>query len=180
MKKRIQTMKRSLTSLKMPLACAILILIVFLCSWAYGWGGKNIDIMDFDADDVNHIDLGGNISGRYYTVTVSEKDDIQAIIDAVNAFRHTGNEVKYILKYGIGVGRGGTALYSFDVYLSNGENYAAYLASNNGGQDPSNTEVSYWVAQPDEQTWFPFADTCRGSMELFYNLLEEYGTLQLQ
>ena len=35
---------------------------------------------------------------------VTEKEDIQTIINTVNEFRHAGNEIRYLLRYGFSVG----------------------------------------------------------------------------
>ena len=65
--------------------------------------------MNFTAEDVERLTLSQ--SGYTYAVEVTEKEDIQAVIDMVNSFRHTGNELKHGLRFGYG----GTCLYEFDV-----------------------------------------------------------------
>lgn len=125
--------------------------------------------MNFCSDDVEQITLYGQFHGRCYTAIILEKEEIQSVIDAVNSFRHTGNELKLIPKYGLFLG--GTALYEFRVFLLDGEEFEVTFGLNNASQPPADTEVSYWF--PGRGKIIPFSSTCRGSMELFYELLEK-------
>ena len=93
--------------------------------------------MNFTAEDVERLTLSQ--SGYTYAVEVTEKEDIQAVIDMVNSFRHTGNELKHGLRFGYG----GTCLYEFDKKNKNGEEFPFSFGSNNGEQPVSDTEVSY-------------------------------------
>ncbi|MCI8399296.1 MAG: hypothetical protein HFF90_07845 [Oscillibacter sp.] len=146
------------------LSGALLVALIFF-AWVYGWGGGPINVMNFSAEDVDYIKIYGPIQ----VAKVSEKDEIQSVIDAVNSFRHTGNELKLIPKYGLFLG--GTALYEFRVFLLDGEEFEVTFGLNNASQPPADTEVSYWF--PGRGKIIPFSSTCRGSMELFYELLEK-------
>ena len=73
--------------------------------------------MNFSAEDVERLTLSQ--SGYTYAVEVTEKEDIQAVIDMVNSFQHTGNELKHGFLFG----------------------------SNSGEQPVSDMEVSCWVYQ---------------------------------
>ena len=54
--------------------------------------------MNFTAEDVERLTLSQ--SGYTYTVEVTEKEDLQAVIDMVNSFQHTGNELKHGFLFG--------------------------------------------------------------------------------
>lgn len=133
----------------------------------YGWGGTSIDVMDFSSADVDYIRLNDGL----HAVTLDEKEDIQVVIDNVNSFRRTGNDIKRFLPFG-GFASGGTVLYEFHVYFTNGNDFILCFGINKAEQDPLDTEVCYWVQSPKKSKLFPFSDTCRGSMELFYELLK--------
>ena len=100
---------------------------------------------------------------------LSFKEIGEAVIDMVNRFHHTGNE----LKHGFLFGTGGTCLYGFHVYLKNGEEFPFFFGSNNGEQPVSDMEVSYWVYQGPEISRAP-SKLCRGSMGLFFEMYEKY------
>lgn len=128
-------------------------------------------MMDFSANEVERIVIScTDTQVGVHSSIITEKDDIQALINSVNTFRHTGNEIKLILKMG-GIGGGGSVLYEFDVYLLNGKNFQMCFASNNGEQEWADMEVSYWIYEPGKSS---LANTCRGSMEVFYELYEKY------
>lgn len=147
--------------------CAVLgAAVLAFFAWIYGWGGGPIQLLDFPAEDVEYIRLSDTLRA----VEVRSPEDIQALMDAVNSFRHSGNQIKNhpFLLFGFAVG--GTELYTFHVFLKNGEEVTLHFGSNQGGQDPADTEVSYWVeGQPSSR----FGDTCRGSMELIYELMKQ-------
>ena len=143
----------------------LLAAVLAFCAWIYGWGGGPIQLLDFPAEDVEYIRL----SDPRHAVEVTEPEEIQALMDAVNAFRHSGNQIKHhpFLLFGFAIG--GTQLYTFHVFLKSGEEVTFCFGLNQGGQDPADTEVSYWVeGRPSSR----FGSTCRGSMELIYQLLK--------
>lgn len=166
---------KTLSKKQMLSAAIALAVILALCAWIFGWGRGDINVMEFSANEVNRIELYCTDVrvGLHYAV-VTEKDDIQALIDSVNSFQHTGSAVKDLFRYGIGIG--GTLMYDFDVYLTNGETFPLRFGSNNGEEERSNMEVHYWVYQQGESKLIP--DTCRGSMELFYELYEKYSVAE--
>lgn len=156
------------TLTKKVIPCVILIVVLSLFAWMFGWGGDDINVMAFSSADVTCIRLNDGL----HVVVLEEKEDIQAVIDTVNSFQHTGNYIKHVFPF-VGLAIGGTALYEFHVYLTDGEDFIFCFGLNDAEQDPADTEVCYWVQKPKENHWFPFSDTCRGSMELFYKLLEQ-------
>lgn len=149
------------------LAAGVLVLaaVLLLCAWMFGWGRSSIQVMDFSADAVERIELSCTLPNSHRTV-VRDQEDIQALIDSVNAFQHTGNELKNLFRSG--VFSGGTVLYEFHVFLDNGEELLLLFGDNGGGQDPSDLVVSYWLSGTDH--WF--SNTCRGSLEVFWSLYE--------
>ena len=163
-------MKRISLKKRWIICGAVLAALLAVCAWMYGWGRGDIDLMDFDADAVDRIELystawefeGGTV------VSVTEKEDIQALIDLVNSFQHTGTELKFLLQSGVGVG--GSVLYEFRVYLLSGEDVVLCFTEN--GRDLSDMEMTY-SRSPRER--MPLVSpVCRGSLELFYDLREKY------
>ncbi len=146
----------------------VLIFILALCAWIFGWGRGDINVMEFPASEVERIELSCTDTRRVdlYRAVVTEKNDIQALIDSVNSFQYTGSVVKELFKHGIGIG--GTVLYEYNVCLSNGDTFLLCFGNNNGEQELSDMEVIYWADQSNK------ANTCRGSMELFYELYKKY------
>jgi len=143
-----------------PFAGAALAAVLALCAWTFGWFGGTIDVMDFTAEEVECIELH-----HYWLseerVTVTEKADMQALIDAVNGFRNTGTMLKHPKKL---IPGGGELWYGITVYLKNGEIDWLMLSQLNGRTNISNMEMQYGRF-----------GTCRGSMELFYELHEKYS-----
>lgn len=150
----------------------MLIIALGFCAWLNGWGRGNINIIPFNADDIEHIELNGIYRGAIRSAYVTETEDFQAIINSINSFQHSGSGLKNVFKYGIGAG--GTSLYEIDIYPLNGEHFTVCLGLNESGQDPSNTEADYWVYNQNKINWF--SKTCKGSMRLIYEFLED-GTI---
>ncbi len=148
-----------------------LVLALALLAWIYGWGGGPINALDFPAEDVDHIRLSDPLSA----VELTEPEDIQALLDAVNAFRHSGNMLKDHPGLLFGFALGGTKLYTVKVFLKSGEEVTLRFGLNKGGQAAADTEVSYRVeGRPASR----FGDTCRGSMELIYELMKQARPVQ--
>lgn len=165
-------MKRSPLKRKWIFAGLILMIALGLCAWLFGWGGGNINVIPFDANDVEHIELYGIYRGAMRSAYLTETEDIQSLIDSVNSFRYSGSGLKDIFKYGIGIG--GTSLYEIEIYPRNGDRFTVCFGSNKGGQDPANTEVGYWVYNKIQIDGF--SKMCRGSMQVIYGFLER-GTV---
>lgn len=157
---------------KRILAAAVPVLVLFFCAWMFGWGRGSIDVIPLEAEEIEHLKLGGISGGKLWSVVVTEEDQIRAAVDAINAFRDTGSSVKDLFRYGIGAG--GTSLYEFEVYPREGMRFTVCFGSSHGGQDPADTEVSYWVLGRGGIDWG--SRNCRGSMETIYALLEQ-GTV---
>ena len=106
---------------------------------------------------------------------VTEPEELQVLMDTVNAFRHSGNEIKNHPALLFGAALGGTKLYEFRILFKSGEEFAFCFGLNKGGQDPADTEVAYWIpGRPSSR----FGSTCRGSMERIDELLEEGRSVQ--
>ena len=165
-------MRRFLLKRKWICAGLMLVAVFGFCAWMFGWGGGSINVISFDADDVEHIELSGIYRGAIRSAYLTETEDIQALIDSVNSFRYSGSGLRDIFKYGIGIG--GTSLYEIMIYPHNGDRYTVCFGSNKGGQDPSNTEVGYRVYNKIQIDGF--SKMCRGSMQVIYDFLER-GTI---
>lgn len=158
---------RSLLKRKWISVGLILIIALGFCAWMFGWGGGNINVIPFDADDVEHIELFGVRCGAMRSAYLTEAEDIQALIDSVNSFRYSGSGLKDIFKYGIG--SGGTLLYLIRIYPHHGERFTVCFGLSDSDQDPSNTEVSYKVYNSLIEG---FSKNCKGSMQVIYDFLE--------
>ena len=153
------------------LASAFLLLGI----WGFGWGGGPIRVLRVSPEEVDQIEL-------YYTrvnpypVSVTEPQDIQTVLDGVNALRYTGNQLRVLPLLPVFLftgGMGGTTAYEITVHLTDGSALLLSLYSSN--VDPQDMEMDYEL-QPLEQQGggFPFLNTCRGSMEWFYDLYHKY------
>ena len=144
---------------KWLLAGVALAMVLTLFGWTFGWFGGTIDVMDFSADEVESVELF-----QYWlsedTVVVTEKEDVQALIDEINSFRHTGTMLKYPKKL---IPGGGEVWYGITVYLTDGERYHITLSCLDGQKNLSDVEMRYGR----------FC-TCRGSLELFHALHAKY------
>lgn len=145
---------------KWLLAGAALAAILALGSWVFGWFGGDIHVMDFAAEEVDRIELFHYWLGGE-AVVVTEKEDIRALMDEINSFRHTGNMLKHPKKLLPG---GGELWYQVTVHLSGGEKYSFTLSHLGDRLTLSDMEMRYGRFS-----------TCRGSMELFYELHEKYS-----
>lgn len=168
MNQYIKRHKRLLIWIAVPAA------ILLLCAWVFGWGRGDINVLKFSADDVTRLELNctGTKRVELYKAVVTEPEDIQACIDWVNAFQHTGSAIKELFRHGIGIGLGGTCLYTFQFYLSDEDPFILEFGNNDGEQEISDMEVGFWIySNPPKKE---IGSTCRGSMEFFYELYEKY------
>ena len=99
----------------------ILVAVLAFCAWIYGWGGGDINVIPFDANDVERIELNGIFRGPSRSALITERDEIQGVIDSINTFQRSGSDLKNIFKYGIGLG--GTSLYEIGIYPLDGERF---------------------------------------------------------
>lgn len=139
--------------------------------WIWGWGGGAIDVLDFDAGLVSRIDLySADQVFDCSTVSVTEKEDIQILIDLVNSFRYAGNERKCVLKGEIGMG--GSVVYEFNVFFTDGETFPLALFSNDT-RDQSDMELAYRLSSQDDQ---PLVGPLYwGPLERFYTMQGKYA-----
>ena len=158
---------RSLLKRKWISVGLILIIALGSCAWMFGWGGGNINVIPFNADDVEHIELFGVRCGAMRSAYLTEAEDIQALIDSVNSFRYSGSGLKDIFKYGIG--SGGTLLYLIRIYPHHGERFTVCFGLSDSDEDASSTEVSYKVYNSLIEG---FSKNCKGSMQVIYDFLE--------
>lgn len=159
---------------RLLIGAMVSVAILLLGVWVFGWGGGDINVLKFSADDVTRLELNCTDTKRVelYKAVVTEPEDIQACIDWVNAFQHTGSAIKELFRHGIGIGLGGTCLYTFQFYLLDEDPFILEFGNNDGEQEISDVEVSYWRYTYPPKKEIP--STCRGSLEPFYELYEKY------
>ena len=143
------------------LAGVALAAVAALGCWMFGWFGGTIDVMDFSADEVESIGLYQYWLGENESV-VTEKEDIQALMDEVNGFRHTGTMLKYPKKLLPG---GGETWYEITVHFADGKDCSFVF-----------TQLKKDLMVPEAEWRYGGFRTCRGSMELFHALHEKYQT----
>lgn len=150
--------------------CLLLAVVLCFCAWLFGWGQGTIDVIDFSAEDVDYVRLG--CAQLYFDAAaeIREPEEIQALIDSANALQHTGSNFKRVLQYGLGVG--GSKLHEHAFFLKNGDTYIVTFSSNNGKRPISDMDLSYWVTLPNGERIS--GSTCRGSLEVFYELHQKY------
>ena len=141
------------------LAGAALAAVMALFSWTFGWFGGTIDVMEFSADEVEAVELF-----QYWLsenkVVVTEQEDIQALMDEVNGFRHTGTMLKYPKKL---IPGGGEVWYGITVNLTDGKRCHITLSCLDSRKNLSDVEMQYGRFH-----------TCRGSLELVHALHAKY------
>ena len=152
------------------LAGVLLVLVLALCVRLFGWGRGSINIIDFSADQVDHVRLGCAQLYNQGTALIQDPEEIQQLIDEANSLRHTGSDVKWIFQYGLF--SGGSMLHEYNFQLKNGETFIVTFASNRGGQPVTDMELSYWTTTTEGEKIS--GSTCRGSLEAFYRLHREY------
>ena len=152
------------------LASLMLIALLVLCAWLFGWGGGEIRVLEFAPEDVERIELWHtSVDLPMERVVVTEQEDIQTILDGVNSFCFTGSSVKDMFRYGLF--SGGSVLYGFDVFLTDDGEEEITFASNNGDQSMGDIEVSYWISAPTKEGGIP--STAKGSLEFFTQFYED-------
>ena len=152
--------KRWLTS-----TAIVAVVTLLLLSWLYGWGGDNINVMNFDADDVVSIKMGATLV-EFEPFVVTDKEGIQTVIDKVNGLQYAGKSIRQVLKYG--PYSGGSVLYEFGAELTNGEEFYFCIALNEGDPPSEDVEGSYWGSEHKS------GNMCKGSIDWFYALHEKY------
>ena len=150
--------------------CLLPVASLCFCAWLFGWGKGTIDVIDFSADDVDYVRLG--CAQLYFEDAAEIRDpgEIQALIDAANAMKHTGSSFKRVLQYGLGVG--GSMLHEHAFFMKNGDRVIVTFSSCNGVRPISDLDLSYWVTLPNGERIS--GNTCRGSLEVFYELHQTY------
>ena len=97
-------------------------------------------------------------------------EEIQALIDSANALRYTGSDFKRIVQYGLGAG--GSKLHEYDFFLKNGDTFGVTFSSMNSQNPVTDMDLGYWVTLPNGERIS--GSTCRGSLEVFYELHRKY------
>ena len=149
--------------------------------WIYGWGGGDIDILDFSAEGVERVELYTDnvmIAANYATEfddgfgvsVVTEPEDIQLIIDQIDSLQYAGNDIRDYIEHGIGIG--GTVLYDADFYFRDGTKLRVILSSNSGSQPVSDRILGYSLVPAAKKEFL--GKNARGSLEWFYDLYEKY------
>ena len=118
----------------------LLAVALCFCAWLFGWGRGTIDVIDFSADEVDYVRLG--CAQLYFEDAAEIRDpgEIQALIDAANAMKHTGSRFKRVLQYGLGVG--GSKLHEHAFFLKNGDRVIVTFASCNAKRPISDLDMS--------------------------------------
>lgn len=98
--------------------------------------------------------------------TITDRAEIQALFDSLNALQDTGNDLKDFLRFGSGAG--GSVLYEIRMEFPDREPLTLCLASGSGEQPLSDLALAYWFYEKGKTPWI--ADTCRGSMAVFHQL----------
>ena len=163
---------KGLTKPKLVLILAVILLAgaLALCAWLFGWGRGSIQVIDFSADQVDHVRLSCAQLYNQDAAVIQDPEEIQQLIDEANSLRHTGSDVKWIFQYGLF--SGGSMLHEYNFQLKNGETFIVTFASNRGGQPVTDMELSYWATTTEGEKIS--GSTCRGSLEAFYRLHREY------
>ena len=178
MKKYIISDKKSAVVL---LSIVIPLVIIALGRWIYGWGGGDIDILDFSAEGVERVELYTDnvmIAANYATEfddgfgvsVVTEPEDIQLIIDQIDSLQYAGNDIRDYIEHGIGIG--GTVHYDTDFYFRDGTELGVTLSSNSGSQPVSDRILGYSLVPAAKKEFL--GKNARGSLEWFYDLYEKY------
>ncbi|MBC5716472.1 hypothetical protein [Flintibacter faecis] len=151
----------------LPIVRLLLVIAApFLWYWLFGWG--TVHIIDFSAQEVESV----QISCSHYPErgTIYDPEEIQALIDEANAMQNKGSRVKLLL-HGIGVG--GSILYYYNFYLTDGTEFLLTFSSGASGDPVSEKNLLYWQYSPTgKQIVGPM---CRGSMEVYFRLFEKYN-----
>ena len=156
---------------KRPAIFAGVVLALIICRRVFGLGGGTIDVIEFEAAEVRRIEMGRAIFGEQ-RITITETEDMETVIDTINSFQYTGNDLKYLFR--IPLFTGGAVLYEIAVYPKEGEPVVVSFCCNNDySADPPDVEMSYWSDQ--EERILLISNTCRGSMEWYDVLYEKYA-----
>lgn len=149
---------------------SLLVVTLCFCAWLFGWGRGTIDVIDFSADEVDHVRLSCAQLYSEGAAEIRDAGEIQALINAANAMKHTGSSFKRVLQYGLGVG--GSKLHEHAFFLKNGDTVIVTFSSCNGKRPVSDMDLGYWITLPDGERIS--GSTCRGSLETFYELHRKY------
>ena len=162
---------KGLTKPKLVLILAVILLAgaLALCAWLFGWGRGSIQVIDFSADQVDHVRLSCAQLYNQDAAVIQDPEEIQQLIDEANAPQHTGSSIKRIFQYGLFVG--GSMLHEEAFFLKNGETFIVTFSSNRGGQPVSDMDLDYWITTNGEHI---SGSTCQGSLEVFYRLHREH------
>ena len=150
----------------------VLCLFVIALFWLSEWKGDKINAIDFDANDVVSMSLYAARPG-FEVFDVTDKEDLQTIIDELNEFQYSGGSWRNYIKNGFH--RDGGTPYEFYATLENGEEFGlVFLAYYDPCDFEPGTEIDgkYWVFKPVRSE----SRMCRGSLDWFYTLYEKYSS----
>ena len=134
------------------------------------WKGDKINAMAFDANDVASMHLYVARPG-YEDFYVTDKEDLQMIIDGLNEFQYSGRSWRNFIKNGFH--RSGGMLHEFYAELENGEEFGlVFLAFYDPLDFEAGREIDgkFWASKPVRSE----SRVCRGSMDWFYTLYDKY------
>ena len=155
-----------------PLLAGLLCLLLLL-NWVYGWtAGDALNALDFQADEVEAIHFS-SASWFLPPASITDPADIQAVIDEINGFTPSGNDLKQP-KYYLPLGWGGSVRYDLQIDFKNGEQLDLCFSNfERGGFEPEEEREMTFCRSDRQVTPTP---TCRGSVELFFALHEKYSS----
>ena len=148
--------------------------------WGYGWAGGDIDVFDFTAEKVERVELytnDVNFTANYMTgpgmgsgtSTVTERADIQRMIDTINAFQYAGNQIRDIIEYGVALGGG--IRYELEISFTDGTKRLFFLSTYD--TDPARDMILGYGFYQEKKLGL-LGKQGRGRMEWFYDLYEKY------
>ena len=94
------------------------LVVLSLCELLFSWGRATIDAIDFSADQVDHVRLYCAQMSFDEAAEVRDPEEIQALIDSVNALQNFGFDLKGLVQFGWGMG--GSKLHEYSFFMKNG------------------------------------------------------------
>lgn len=154
---------------------AVLCVAVLTLSWIFGWRKGELNALDFGADEVESITFYCD-SAQISPTTITDPEDVQALIDEINGFPRSGNMLKKLFTHGpfsLSLGDGGHICYEFQMVLKSGEMLKIALTTQEDGYFSQEEERDMSFYRSDKKvTPLPL---CRGSVDLFFTLYHKYN-----
>ena len=162
------------------LGVLLLASVLMVGRWCYGWGGGNIDVFDFDAEDVDHIvlcngdyDFTAKYKNEFSSLepsVITGRKDIETIINEINCFQYAGNDLPSLLQGKIGMGGG--ILHEVQFHFRNGEERTFCLFTSDAEPRGDDVVMSYRFYRKGRSELI--GKNARGPTEWIYDLYEKY------